>query len=376
VTKVDARVERAITLFLCGDVMTGRGVDQVLPHPGDPALRERYVADATTYVELAEATNGPIPRPVDFDWPWGDALRVLDEVAPDVRIINLETSVTRSADFARGKAVHYRMNPLNVPCLAAAGPDVCVLANNHVMDFGSLGLVETVDALAAAGLRTAGAGRDADLARRPAVVPVTGGASVLVLTFGLPSSGVPPDWAATADRPGVDVLPGLSDSAAAQVVDRVAAARQPAQLAVVSIHWGSNWGYDIEPDQRRFAHRLIDGGVDLVHGHSSHHPRPIEIYRDRLVLYGCGDFVNDYEGIRGHERYRDDLRPMYFASLEPGTGRLLNLRIITLRARRMRLHAAPAADAAWLSRLLERISDDVGARFDLAADGTLSVLPA
>ncbi len=60
-----------VTLFLCGDVMLGRGVDQVLPHPGDPTLREGYVHDARTYVELAEAVNGPIPRPVDFRWPWG-----------------------------------------------------------------------------------------------------------------------------------------------------------------------------------------------------------------------------------------------------------------------------------------------------------------
>ena len=57
----------------------------------------------------------------------------------------------------------------------------------------------------------------------------------------------------------------------------------------------------MDPDQVRFAHRLIDGGVDLVHGHSSHHPRPIEVFRGKLVLYGCGDCINDYEGISGHQ---------------------------------------------------------------------------
>ena len=60
-----------VTLFLCGDVMLGRGVDQILPHPGDPTLRQGYVRDARTYVGLAEAVNGPVPRPVDFSWPWG-----------------------------------------------------------------------------------------------------------------------------------------------------------------------------------------------------------------------------------------------------------------------------------------------------------------
>src|SRR5271167_223067 len=59
-----------LTLFLCGDVMTGRGVDQVLPHPGDPELRERYAADARAYVRLAERAHGRIPRPAGFAWPW------------------------------------------------------------------------------------------------------------------------------------------------------------------------------------------------------------------------------------------------------------------------------------------------------------------
>src|SRR4051812_14878763 len=117
-----------VTLFLCGDVMLGRGVDQILPHPGDPALLETYIRDARAYAELAEEAHGAIPRPVGFAWPWGEALAVLDEAAPDARVVNLETSVTRSDDFAPGKGVHYRMDPANLPCLTAARPDVCVLA--------------------------------------------------------------------------------------------------------------------------------------------------------------------------------------------------------------------------------------------------------
>ena len=131
------------TLFLCGDVMTGRGVDQIMPHPGNPQLREAYITEATGYVALAEAVNGPIPRPVDPAWPWGDALALLDGLAPDVRLINLETSVTVSGEFAPGKAVHYRMSPANIACLTVARPDVCALANNHVLDFGQNGLAET-----------------------------------------------------------------------------------------------------------------------------------------------------------------------------------------------------------------------------------------
>jgi len=184
-----------LTLFLCGDVMTGRGVDQVLPYPGDPELRERYAGDARAYVRLAERAN----------------------------------------------------------------------------------------------------------------------------------------------------------------------------------HWGSNWGYGVGPDQVRFARRLIDGGVDLIHGHSSHHPGPVEVFGGKLVLYGCGDCINDYEGITGHERYRGDLRLLYFASLHPGTGALAALRMAPLQARNLRLHRAPQADARWLATAVERASSRFGSLVGLRPDGLLAL---
>ena len=144
-----------VTLFACGDVMPGRGIDQILPHPGDPELREDYASDVNGYLSLAVRANGPIPRPAG-SLAMGDALPVIEDAAPHVRIINLETSVTRSADFAPGEAVHYRMNPDNMPCVAAIRPDVCTLASNYVLDFGDRGLRETLAALAGAGLATPG----------------------------------------------------------------------------------------------------------------------------------------------------------------------------------------------------------------------------
>ncbi|MEV5438480.1 CapA family protein [Streptomyces sp. NPDC052682] len=360
-----------VTLFLCGDVMLGRGVDQILAHPGDPALRETYVCDARSYVRLAEAVHGPIPAPVAPSWPWGEALRVLDEAGVDTRIVNLETAVTRAGSFAPGKEIHYRAHPDNLPALSAVRPDVCGLANNHVLDFGRPGLLETLDTLARAGLRTAGAGRTAEEAHAPAAVPLPGGGRLLVFALGAASSGVPADWAATADRPGVAYVPELSLWEADAVVQRVRRARRAGDLVVVSLHWGSNWGYAVPRDQVRFAHALVDGGVDVVHGHSSHHPRPLEVYHERLILYGCGDFVDDYEGISGYERYRDDLRLAFLVSLAADSGRLAGLRMVPLRARRMRLEPAPEEDRAWLRATLDRISR--GVRVVARSDGTLAL---
>ena len=94
----------SITLFLCGDVMTGRGIYQVLPHPGESRLQENYVKNASVYVELAERAFGPISKPVAFSYIWGDALEELNRVRPDLRIINLETSVSVSDAYWRGVA--------------------------------------------------------------------------------------------------------------------------------------------------------------------------------------------------------------------------------------------------------------------------------
>ena len=97
-------------LFLCGDVMTGRGIDQILPHPCDPLLHESYVKSARDYIRLAEQVNGRIPKAVKFSYVWGAALQELTRAQPDVRIINLETSITRRGAFVP-KGINYRMSP-------------------------------------------------------------------------------------------------------------------------------------------------------------------------------------------------------------------------------------------------------------------------
>jgi poly-gamma-glutamate capsule biosynthesis protein CapA/YwtB (metallophosphatase superfamily) len=363
-----------VTLLLGGDVMTGRGVDQILPYPGDPLLRERHVRDARRYVELAEAANGPIPRPVDFSWPWGDALDAIDEAAPDLRVVNLETSVTTSDDYEPGKAVHYRMNPPNVPCLTAAHLDICTLGNNHVLDFGGPGLEETLDVLTGAGLQTVGAGRDADEAGQPVTVELSS-ATVTVFAFGMPSSGVPARWAARGDRPGVNVLGKASDAATTNLLHRIETAKSGGHLVVVSVHWGSNWGYDVPAVDIRLAHRLVDAGADVVFGHSSHHLRPIEIYRGGLVLYGCGDLVDDYEGITGYEEYRDDLRLLYLVTINAETGDLSALQMIPFQARQMCLHRASDRDVSWLADTMRRISRRFDAQIRLDPQGCLVLDP-
>jgi poly-gamma-glutamate synthesis protein (capsule biosynthesis protein) len=364
----------SITLFLCGDVMLGRGIDQILPHPGDPQLYEPAVSLATTYVELAERANGPIPRPVDFAYVWGDALEALRRVEPDLRIINLETSVTKSREPAP-KGINYKMNPANAPCLAAAGIHCCVLANNHVLDWGRSGLLETLETLEKLGVKYAGAGRSAAKAGAPAILPVPGKGRVLVFAFGSTTSGIPGGWAAGKRLPGVHLLPGLSEHTVARIAKRTLALKQPGDILIASIHWGGNWGYEIPAQQTRFAHGLIDrAGFDVVHGHSSHHPKAIEIYRGKPILYGCGDFLNDYEGIAGYEEFRDDLAVMYLPGFAAASGDLTDFGLQVFQIRQFRLNRASEQDTAWLLAILERESKQFGTRIEWRGAGRFSVL--
>jgi poly-gamma-glutamate synthesis protein (capsule biosynthesis protein) len=363
-----------ITLFLCGDVMAGRGIDQILPRPSRPHLREPYVKSALDYVALAEKVNGRIPRPADSAYIWGDALAEFDRRRPDVRIINLESSITTSEDL-QPKGINYRMHPANVSCLTAAGIDCCMLANNHVMDWGRHGLLETLATLRTAGIQRVGAGRDAGEAEAPAILTVSGKGRALVFALGAESSGVPPAWAAGPETPGVWFLPDLTPG----MVDRIAASvrthRQPHDVVVVSIHWGSNWGYEIPASHTAFARRLIDAAAaDVVFGHSSHHPRAVEVYKGRPILYGCGDFLNDYEGIEGHRAFRSELVLMYFVTIRSGSGELDRLEMTPLRIKKFRLNRTSAEEAEWMRRALDSECRKLGTSIERTADAGLRLL--
>jgi len=352
--------------------MLGRGVDQIMPSPSFPQLFEPHVTSAETYLRLAEDAHGPIPRGVAPDYVWGDALAVLADQPPAARIINLETAVTTS-DRHWPKGINYRMHPDNVACLTAARIDCCVLANNHVLDWGRDGLVETLDALHRAGIDTAGAGRGASEAAAPAVFPLDGGTRALVFGFASASSGVSADWAAKVAIPGVNRLPDLSAETAAALAKSARRLRQPGDVLIASVHWGENWGYRIPAQQRRFAHALIEGGFDLVHGHSSHHAKGIEIYRHKLVLYGCGDFINDYEGIVGYEDYRGDLALMYLPCLDAETGCLRSMRMVPMQIRQFRLNCPSPQDAMWLYQALARESAALGVTLNMQEDSSFLV---
>jgi poly-gamma-glutamate synthesis protein (capsule biosynthesis protein) len=246
-------------LLLVGDCMLGRLVNEVLE-------------------------NAPP------EYPWGNTLPILHSA--DWRLCNLECVISdRGTPWsAYPKAFHFRSAAKNIAVLAAARMNAVSLANNHVLDYGYDALTEMLGILDRAGIVHSGAGLNYEEASRLATSEVSG-RKLGLLAF----TDNEPDWEATADRPGVFYVPtNLTDSRATKLLDMIREGRKIVDVLIVSAHWGSNWGYRPPHDHVIFAHALIDAGADIIFGHSSHVVRGIEFYKDRSVLYGAGDFVDDY----------------------------------------------------------------------------------
>lgn len=223
-------------------------------------------------------------------------------------------------------------------------------------------------------MRSAGAGRDRKGAEAPAVIDVAGKGRVVVFAFGLQTSGIPFGWAASDKTPGVNQLTDLSDTTVRKIAAAVGSLRQAGDIVVASIHWGGNWGYRVPARQTAFAHKLInEAGVAIVHGHSSHHPKGIEVYQERPIIYGCGDFLNDYEGISGYEEFRGDLGFMYLVSLDPVTGALVRFEMIPTQIKRFRVNRVTKKDARWLADTISREGARFGTRAELTGNADLSL---
>lgn len=358
--KDNSAQEGSVKLFLAGDVMTGRGIDQAFAVSVDPVLYEPYVKDARQYFLLAEKESGEIDTPFSFEYIWGEALEIWKQEDPDLKLVNLETSITTNDEPWPGKGIQYRMHPKNVEVLSAAGIDHVSLANNHTMDWRRPGLLETIATLDAADIAFSGAGSDAEEAAEPSVLETEAG-RVLVFSYGSPSSGVPPAWAAEPEVPGVNLLGRLDQEMLNNIGEQVDRYTNDGDLVVFSVHWGANWGYDLAEVQREFAHKLLDETeVDVIFGHSSHHPLGLEVYNDKLIIYGAGDFINDYEGIGGHEEYRGELTMMYFPEFEMPSGKLVAMKMFPMEIEKLSLKRASTEDAEWLQTVLDREGQKFG----------------
>ncbi len=339
-----------LKLLLGGDLMLGRGIDLRMPQHGKTPAHD-------------EQGHGPLPASFEPTTPWGQSLAWMEQFQPDLRLVNLETAITRSNQAWPGKAVHVRLHPANISVLHAARIDGCSLANNHSLDWGYTGLAETLHCLRRAGIQSAGAGLSPHQAQRPARWQLADGQQLLLFAWAFTSSGVPPAWAAEPNHPGLALLSGINSGSVKWLCRCINRQRRPGDRVVVSLHWGANW-VPVVPEQHRWlARQLIElAGVDVVFGHSSHHPLPLEIHQGRLILYGCGDLINDSEDVPPHAPWRSDLVCLYGLKLERTSGALAGLELRPFQLRGFQLQEASAADHQLLSHQLGLEASPLGWR--------------
>jgi len=250
--------EKAVLAFT-GDVMFGRGVNEMIGLKG-------------------------------AGYPWGDMTALLG--GADLRLINLECVIAADGrPWSRTpKTFLFRADPIAIESLKLAGVDFVALANNHSLDFEAPALSEMVDRLDAAGIARAGAGRDLREATRPALLDAAG-LTVAVISL----TDNEPQWAAGPGRPGVNYFPiTLEAGNFGRIQALITEAGRSADLTVMTTHWGPNMVEAPSSGFRRFARAAIDAGVDIFHGHSAHIFQGIEVYREKLIMYDTGDFVDDY----------------------------------------------------------------------------------
>jgi len=216
-------------------------------------------------------------------YPWGDCIELLKK--NDLSISNLETTLTRSKKKVF-KIFNFRSEPEHVNVLVEGGIDIVSLANNHSLDFADEGLIETLQALDSKNIRHIGAGTTIDAARK-AVVMEKNGIRIGILGY----TDNEPDWLATETKPGINYLQvGDID----RVKEDIARVRDKVDILIATLHWGPNMRQHPSPEFIDFAHKLIDNGIDIIHGHSAHIFQGIELYKNKVIMYDTGDFVDDY----------------------------------------------------------------------------------
>ncbi len=277
------------TLAFIGDVMLGRGVCEQL----------RW------------------QQPEAF---WGSTLPVLQSA--NAVIANLECAITRCENrWDRSpKVFYFRADIAAIDVLRAGNVRCVTLANNHTLDFGEEGLLETLRYLDLADIHHAGAGHNAEEAAAPAVF-YAGNVRIGVISL----TDNEPLFAAGEDRPGTNYVPIRTDEATMRRVQQsIDISRDMgAQFIILSPHWGPNMVLRPFPEHVDFAREVIRRGVDLVFGHSAHVFQAVERYEHGLIIYDAGDFLDDYAVDR---QLRNDWSFIYL--LEIDEQRMHRLRMI------------------------------------------------
>src|SRR4051794_3152232 len=267
------------TLFAGGDIMPDRGVYLTLKQKGADFPFDGGTAEITGRCKDCS--------PLGWDTPYtrrtGDAGVVRDFVkSADIAAANFENPAPDNPRF-HASGTNFSADPRFIDGLANAGIDYVSLANNHIRDAGSAGLLQTIKNVTKRGIEVSGAGKNLAAARKPAILEA-GGTKVAILGYDAIAGG----YHATATKVGSAGL-----SAEAVKADVAAARKAGANVVIVYPHWGTE--YDPTPfaNQKNLAEMIIDSGADMVIGNHAHWAGAMEVYKGKPIWYALGNFVFD-----------------------------------------------------------------------------------
>lgn len=304
---------QSATIALAGDTMLGRLVNEVILQKGDL-------------------------------YPWGDLIPLLKTA--DLRIINLENTFTRSEQKVP-KVFNFKSDPRNVQALKEAHIDVVSLANNHSKDFGDEGLLDTLKTLHKADIKTVGAGKNLKDARAPVIIKKNG------IKIGiLGATDNESTWLATRAQPGINYFT-VHDLD--QLLADIKKLKKRADIVIVSLHWGPNMRERPTQPYIDAAHKIIDAGADIIHGHSSHNFQGIETYKNKLIFYDVGDFVDDY---RVDPKLRNDWSFLYMITVSKDG--IKQAQLIPTKIERMQVNKANGSEKDKIIHRMQTVSKEFG----------------
>lgn len=321
--------EGTLVLGLTGDVMVGRNVNDAMNNQGT-----RYI--------------------------WGDLLPILR--ATDLNIINLEAALTRHNQTVP-KTFHFKADPQNVSALKDANIHLVNLANNHVLDYGEEGLLETLEILRSAGILFVGAGKNSREAARPVILTAKG-LSIGVLGF----TDNEPRWKAGTSKPGVNYIDIAQKNDREFALSCIREAKKEADFIVVSIHWGPNLKATPGQLYTTFAQAMIDCGASLVHGHSAHNFQGIERRGPKLIFYDTGDFVDDY---MVHPELKND--HSFFFRVTVDKGGIKSAKLLPVLISHCQVNLAKGKQASWSLQRMQTLSSAFATT--ISDDGEIDLVP-
>lgn len=301
-----------ITIGIAGDVMIGRLVNDCL-------------------------------NEVPLTYLWGDLLPLFKGC--DLNLINLEAALTKSQEKVP-KVFNFKADPNKVLALIDASIHLVNLANNHVLDYSEKGLLETLETLDRAHILHVGAGKNAHEAKQPVIVSRQG---IRIGILGCTDNE--PSWIATQNQPGIRYIE-VGDLKA--IEEDITKLRSQVDLLILSMHWGPNMRERPPAYFTDFAHRLIESGVDIIHGHSAHIFQGVEVYKEKLILYDTGDFVDDYYV----DPYLRNDRSFFFV-IEADKQGMLNLRLVPVLISNCQVNHAQGKDANETLLRMKRLSEEM-----------------